>query len=54
MHAVLGGLRYKGPEGALSIETLDAPVVGLGERLPAYFSRNEPNFGERVPLQPVQ
>ena len=43
MHAVLGGLRYQGPEGALAIETLDAPVVSLGERLPVYFSRNEPN-----------
>jgi hypothetical protein len=44
MHAVLGGLHYKGPEGALAIETLDAPVVALGERLPVYFSRNQPDL----------
>ncbi len=46
MHAVLGGLRYKGPEGALSIETLDAPVVALGEKLPVYFSRSQPDLGK--------
>jgi hypothetical protein len=44
MHAVLGGLRYKGPEGSLNIETLDAPVVALGEKLPVYFTRDEPNL----------
>ncbi|MGO9257863.1 MAG: DUF5054 domain-containing protein [Bryobacteraceae bacterium] len=44
MHAVLGGLRYKGPEGALAIETLDAPVVALGEKLPVYFSRDQPDL----------
>ena len=44
MHAVLGGLHYKGPEGALNIETLDAPLVALGERLPVHFSRNQPGL----------
>jgi hypothetical protein len=44
MHAVLGGLRYKGAEGALAIETLDAPVVVLGEKLPVYFSRSQPDL----------
>jgi hypothetical protein len=46
MHAVLGGLRYKGPEGALSIDTLDAPVVALGERMPVYFSRSQPDLAK--------
>jgi hypothetical protein len=46
MHAVLGGLRYKGPEGALTIETLDAPVVALGERLPVHFSRDQPDLAK--------
>jgi Domain of unknown function (DUF5054) len=46
MHAVLSGLRYKGPEGALAIETLDAPVVALGERLPVYFSRDQPDLAK--------
>jgi hypothetical protein len=44
MHAVLGGVRYKGPEGAFSIETLDAPVVALGEKLAVGFSRNQPDL----------
>jgi hypothetical protein len=46
MHAVLGGLRYKGPEGALAIQTLDAPVVALGERLPVHFSRDQPDLAK--------
>ena len=46
MHAVLSGLRYKGPEGALGIETLDAPLVALGERLPVYFSRDQPDLAK--------
>jgi hypothetical protein len=44
MHAVLGGLRYKGAEGALRIESLDAPVVALGEKVPVHFSRNQPDL----------
>ena len=44
MHAVLGGLRYQGPEGALAIESLDAPVVALGERMPVRFSREQPDL----------
>ncbi len=46
MHAVLGGLRYQGPEGALRIETLDAPVVALGERMPVNFTRNQPDLSK--------
>lgn len=44
MHAVLEGVRYHGPEGAFSIETLDAPVVALGEKQPVYFSRSQPDL----------
>lgn len=43
MHAVLGGVRYQGPEGSLRIETVDAPVVALGERMPVYFTREQPD-----------
>ncbi len=43
MHAVLGGLRYQA-EAALKIESLDAPVVALGERMPVYFTRNQPDL----------
>jgi len=44
MHAVLEGVRHQGPEGAFSIETMDAPVVALGEKQPVYFSRNQPDL----------
>lgn len=44
MHAVLGGLRYRGADGALRIESLDAPVVALGEKLPVHFSRSQPDL----------
>ena len=46
MHALSSGLRYQGPEGALRIETLDAPVVALGEKLPVYFTREQPDLAK--------
>ena len=46
MHAVLGGVRYKGSEGSLAIESLDAPVVALGERMPVYFTREQPDLAK--------
>ena len=46
MHALQTGLRYEGPEGGLAIETLDAPVVALGERMPVFFSRNQPDIAK--------
>ncbi|MGA7241011.1 MAG: DUF5054 domain-containing protein [Bryobacteraceae bacterium] len=46
MHAVLGGLHYSGPEGALHIESLDAPVVALGEKLPVHFTRSQPDLAK--------
>ena len=53
MHAVLGGLHYSGPEGALEIESLDAPVVALGEKQPVHFTRESARPRERLPLQPL-
>jgi hypothetical protein len=44
MHALHGGLHYKGSEGTLAIETLDAPVVVLGERMAVSFTRNQPDL----------
>ena len=46
MHAALGGVRYNGPEGAFAIETLDAPVVSLGEKMPVRFSRDQPDLSQ--------
>jgi hypothetical protein len=48
MHAVDGGFRYKegpgeGPDSFV-VETLDAPVVALGERTPLGFSNAQPDL----------
>jgi hypothetical protein len=44
MHALSRGLRYKD----LSIDSLDAPVVALGERSPIYFSKEQPDLKNGV------
>lgn len=44
MHAVTGGVQYSGKEGTLRIESLDAPVVALGERMPVRFTREQPDL----------
>ena len=46
MHAVLEGLRYADSNGALSIETLDAPLVALGEKSPLNFSKEQPDLSK--------
>jgi hypothetical protein len=46
MHAVLDGLHYKGPEGTLAIEAIDAPVVALGRRHPWYFTTDQPDLAQ--------
>jgi hypothetical protein len=48
MHALSRGLSYNGPNGICSIETLDAPVVALGERSPIYFSNEPPDISKGV------
>jgi Domain of unknown function (DUF5054) len=48
MHAVSNGLTYKDAQGSLSIETLDAPVVALGERSPIYFSEGQPEIAKGI------
>jgi hypothetical protein len=48
MHALSRGLSYNGPNGVCSIETLDAPVVALGERSPIYFSNEPPDMSKGV------
>jgi len=45
MHAVSGAIRYKDTQGEFSIETLDAPVVALGEKSPIAYSDAQPDLG---------
>jgi hypothetical protein len=48
MHAVSNGLSYKDAQGSFSIETLDAPVIALGERSPIYFSESQPEIAKGI------
>jgi hypothetical protein len=48
MHALSRGLSYKDAKGSFSIDTLDAPVVALGERSPIYFSKEQPDIAKGV------
>jgi hypothetical protein len=48
MHAVSSGLRYQDAQGSLSIETLDAPVVALGEKSPIGYSTDQPDIAKGI------
>jgi hypothetical protein len=46
MHAVSRDIHYQDATGGLTIETLDAPVVALGERSPIWFSKEQPDLSK--------
>jgi len=46
MHAVSNALRYEDTQGEFAIETLDAPVVALGEKSPIAYSDAQPDLAE--------
>ncbi|MGC1782416.1 MAG: DUF5054 domain-containing protein [Acidobacteriaceae bacterium] len=48
MHAVSNFVRYKDSQGGFSIETLDAPLVVLGERSPLHFSNLQPKLNRGI------
>jgi hypothetical protein len=48
MHAVSSGVTYKDRRGSLEIETLDAPLVSLGEMSPIYFSKLQPDLSKGI------
>jgi hypothetical protein len=48
MHALADSLKYKDAHGSFSIETLDAPVVALGEQSPIYFSGAQPDISKGI------
>ena len=48
MHALSNGLRYKDAQGSLTIETLDAPVVALGERSPIAYSEAQLDLSKGI------
>ena len=44
MHAITGPLSYRNEKRSLSIESLDAAVISLGEMSPIYFSKDQPDL----------
>ena len=44
MHAVSDGFRYGDGKDSLNIETMDAPLVAMGDRSPLNFSREQPDL----------
>jgi hypothetical protein len=48
MHALSSGLGYQDEHGSFTIETLDAPLVVLGEKSPIYFSNSQPDFAKGI------
>jgi hypothetical protein len=44
MHALSRGMSYHDEQSGLTIDTLDAPVVALGEKSPIYFSDAPPEI----------
>ncbi len=48
MHCLQKGFEYKHGEHRFAVETLDAPVVALGERTPLRFSNDEPDLSKGI------
>jgi len=48
MHAVSNAVRYQDRQGSLTIETLDAPVVALGEKSPIAYSTAQPDMAKGI------
>jgi len=48
MHALSGAIHYKDTDSDLVIQTLDAPVVALGEKSPIAYSDEEPNIAKGI------
>ena len=44
MHAVTKGFGYKDAQGSFDVETLDVPLIALGEKSPLNFSRSQPDL----------
>ena len=48
MHALSGGLGYHDEHGRFTIDSLDAPLVALGEKSPIYFSNAQPDLSKGI------
>ena len=48
MHAVSDGFSYRDGKGEFAVETIDAPLVALGEKSPLNFSRSQPDLSSGI------
>ena len=48
MHALTKGFEYRDGNDHFAVETLDAPVVALGERTPLLFSNEQPDLSRGI------
>ncbi len=48
LHAVSTGFSYRDAKHSFTVETLDAPLIALGERSPLNFSRAQPDLSSGV------
>ena len=48
MHAVQKGFRFESGGNSFAVDTLDAPVVALGERDPLLFSNDQPDLSKGI------
>ena len=48
MHALQRGFRYESGGYRFEVDTLDAPVVALGERTPLLFSNDQPDLSKGI------
>ena len=48
MHSLSKGFEYKQAEHRFAVETIDAPVVALGERTPLLFSNTQPDLNAGI------
>ena len=48
MHAVSTGFSYKADEDSFGVETLDSPLIAMGERSPLNFSKAQPDLSNGV------
>jgi hypothetical protein len=48
MHCLLKGFEHKHGEHRFAVETMDAPVVALGERNPIYFANDQPDLSRGI------
>jgi hypothetical protein len=48
MHALRKGFAWSGAEASFAVETIDTPVIALGERNPIHFSNDQPDLSKGI------